>query len=69
MTEQEASISKAGELETLSEAVSSFVHVDLKGNLLSDWQEVNGICVSYVRGVGVYVVGRGEVGGVVVVFF
>lgn len=40
LTEQEASISKAGELETLSEAVSSLVHVDLKGNLLSDWQEV-----------------------------
>lgn len=44
LVRQEASISKAGELETLSEAVSSFVHVDLKGNLLSDWQEVNWVC-------------------------
>ncbi|CAM9628636.1 unnamed protein product, partial [Laminaria digitata] len=39
-TLREASISKAGDLETLSEAVAAFVHVDLKGNLLSDWQEI-----------------------------
>lgn len=26
----------------LSEAAGAFVHVDLKANLLSDWQEVNG---------------------------
>lgn len=37
---QECGISKAGELSALSEAAGSFVHVDLKANLLSEWQEV-----------------------------
>lgn len=41
---QECGISKAGELSVLSEAAGAFVHVDLKANLLSDWQEVSG-CV------------------------
>ncbi|CAN0301222.1 unnamed protein product [Pylaiella littoralis] len=39
-TLRECGISKAGELSVLSEAAGSFVHVDLKANLLSDWQEV-----------------------------
>lgn len=38
--EQECSISKAGELPALAEAAGAFVNVDLKANLLSDWQEV-----------------------------
>lgn len=38
---QECGISKAGELSVLSEAAGAFVHVDLKANLLSDWQEVS----------------------------
>lgn len=37
---QEANVSGAGDLRVLSAAVGSFVHVDLKANLLSDWDEV-----------------------------
>eukprot|EP00752_Nemacystus_decipiens_P012382 g10974.t1 len=39
-TLRECGISKAGDLSVLSEAAGAFVHVDLKANLLSDWQEV-----------------------------
>ncbi|CAM9442759.1 unnamed protein product [Ectocarpus sp. 12 AP-2014] len=39
-TLRECSISKAGELPALAEAAGAFVNVDLKANLLSDWQEV-----------------------------
>ncbi|CAB1119573.1 unnamed protein product [Ectocarpus sp. CCAP 1310/34] len=39
-TLRECSISKAGELPALAEAAGAFVSVDLKANLLSDWQEV-----------------------------
>lgn len=37
---QEEGISKAGELEALSEIAGAFVEADLKANLLSDWNEV-----------------------------
>lgn len=52
---QECGISKAGGLPALSEAAGAFVHVDLKANLLSDWQEVNGavslvVCLSLLLG-------------------
>ncbi|CAM9849958.1 unnamed protein product [Ascophyllum nodosum] len=39
-TLREAKISVAGDLSELSEAAAAFVHVDLKANLLSEWQQV-----------------------------
>lgn len=38
---QEAEVSEAGELSELSEAAGAFVHVDLKANLLYEWQQVD----------------------------